>query len=172
MGLVTLLVVLKHLPHMISSYSLQAILRQVHRMTPKNNLNTKLKFQISKSQKITLWLRTVTGIILKKIVWTSMITAAVTPIGSQLLTKMKKVLKPLSQLAPDRFKTLCDRKFSNSYILSLPLHDASHLFYATKWSHQVASEFWPCSKFRGNNWRFKSLHWVSRTVAKRGTTLC
>ncbi len=50
-------------------------------------------------------------------------------------------LKPLSQLAPDRFKTLCERKFSNSYVLSLPLHDASHLFYATKWSHQVASEF-------------------------------
>ena len=52
-----------------------------------------------------------------------------------------RVKLPLSQLAPDRFKTLCDRKFSNLYVLSLPLHDASHLFYATKWSHQVASEF-------------------------------
>ncbi len=51
------------------------------------------------------------------------------------------LLKTLSQLAPDRFKTLCDRKFSNSYVLSLPLHDASHLFYAIKWSHQVASDF-------------------------------
>ncbi len=38
-----------------------------------------------------------------------------------------------SQLAPDQFKTLCDRKFSNSYVLSLPLHDVSHLFYAIKW---------------------------------------
>ncbi len=45
-----------------------------------------------------------------------------------------ELLKPLSQLAPDRFKTRCDRKFSNSYVLSLPLHDASHLFYPIKWS--------------------------------------
>ncbi len=28
-----------------------------------------------------------------------------------------------------------------SHVLSLPLHDASHLFYARKWSHQVASDF-------------------------------
>ncbi len=50
-------------------------------------------------------------------------------------------VKPLSQLAPDRFKTLCDRKFSNLYVLSLLLHNASHLLYAIKWSHQVASDF-------------------------------
>ncbi len=47
-------------------------------------------------------------------------------------------LMGISQLAPDSFKTLCDREFSHSYVLSLPLHDASHLFYAIKWLHRVA----------------------------------
>ncbi len=79
---------------------------------------------------------------------------------------------PLSRLAHDLFKTVCDRKFSFSYVPSLPLQDASHLFYARKWSNQVASEFWTCSKFRGSTWRFKLLHWVSRTFAQRYTTLC
>ncbi len=88
------------------------------------------------------------------------------------ITVLHEGLKPLSQLAPVRFKTLCDLKFSHSYVLSLLLHDASHLFYATKWSHQVASEYWTCSKFRGSTWRFKSLHWVSRTVTQCCTTLC
>ncbi len=76
----------------------------------------------------------------------------------------------LSQLAPGRFKTFCDRKFSKSDVLALPLHDASHLFDAIKWSHQVASDFWTCSKFRGNTRRFKLLHWVSRTCAQYCTT--
>ncbi len=53
---------------------------------------------------------------------------------------------PLSQFAHDRFKTVCDRKFNSSYVMSLPLHDASHLFYARKWSHRVASDFWPNSE--------------------------
>ena len=91
-------------------------------------------------------------------------------VGTDMTTYM--YLMPPSQLAPDHFKTLCDRKFSNSYVLSLPLHDASHLFYAIKWSHKVAFDFWTCSKVRGNTWRSKVLHWVSRTFVQRCTTLC
>ncbi len=52
---------------------------------------------------------------------------------------------PLSQMTPDPFKKVCDRKFT--------------------------SDFWTCSKFRGNTWRFKLLHLVSRTFAQRCTTL-
>ncbi len=86
--------------------------------------------------------------------------------------KWRGILKPLSQLVPGRFKTLCDRNFNNSYVLSLPLLDASHLFYAIKWSHQITSDFWTCSKFRGNTRHFNLLHWVSRTFAQPCTTLC
>ena len=80
-------------------------------------------------------------------------------------------LRPFHNWPPTALKHFCGRKFSHSYVLSLPLHDASHLFYAIKWSHQVASHFWTCSKFRGNTWLFKLLHWVSRTFAQRCTTL-
>ena len=31
-----------------------------------------------------------------------------------------------SQLVPDGFETLYDRKFTNSHVLALQLHDASH----------------------------------------------
>ena len=58
----------------------------------------------------------------------------INPLPYQFFLNWPIILKPLSQLAPDPFKTHCDRKFSNSYVLSLPLHDPSHLFYARKWS--------------------------------------
>ena len=105
-------------------------------------------------------------------IWTITFRLSLWPRRSCSANSKGASLIPLSQLAPDRFKTVCDRKFSISYVLSLPLHDASHLFYARKWSHQVASDFWTCLKFRGNTWRFKLLHWVSRTFAQRCTTLC
>ncbi len=74
----------------------------------------------------------------------------------------------LSQLAPNHFKTLYDHKFSNSYALSLPLHDASQLFYSIKWSHRSPQTF---KHVRGNTWGFKLLQWVSRTFTNICTML-
>ena len=68
-------------------------------------------------------------------------------------TSIHRKHKPLSQLTPNHFKTVCDRKIKNSYVHSHMLQDRSHLFYAIKWSRQVAYEFWTCLKFRDNSLR-------------------
>ncbi len=94
-------------------------------------------------------------------------------ISLQLKRTNQMLLKPLSQLAPDRFKTPCERKFSKFVRPVASVARCIAFVLCNKMgSHQVASKFWTCSNFRGKTWRFKALYWVSRTVAQRCTTLC
>ena len=75
-------------------------------------------------------------------------------------------LKPLSQLAHDHFKTLCDPAFWHSHDVSQTLHELSLPLHAIFRSPAVASDFWTCLKFRGDHVRRFLSHWVSRSLVR------
>ena len=75
-------------------------------------------------------------------------------------------VKPLSQLAHDHFKTLCDPAFWHSHDGSPTLNKLSLVLHAIFCSPAVASDFWACLKFRGDCVRCFLLHWVSRSLVR------
>ena len=78
----------------------------------------------------------------------------------------KVLLKPLSQLAHDHFKTLCDPAFWHSHDGSPTLHELSLPLHAIFCSPAVASDFWTCLKFRGDRVRRFLSHWISRSLVR------
>ena len=75
-------------------------------------------------------------------------------------------VKPLSQLAHDHFKTLCDPAFWHLHDGSPTLHELSLPLHAIFRSPAVASDFWAYLKFRGDRVRRFLSHWVSRSLVR------
>ena len=61
--------------------------------------------------------------------------------NTQCIKKMFQFLKPLSQLAHDHFKTLCDPAFWHSHDGSPTLHELSLQLHVIFRSPAVASDF-------------------------------
>ena len=88
------------------------------------------------------------------------------PIAVLVSNKSSADVKPLSQLAHDHFKTLCDPAFWHSHDGSPTLHELSLPLHAIFRSPVVASDFWACLKFRGDRVRRFLSHWASRSLVR------
>ena len=106
-------------------------------------------------------------LLLINILVTALSKTRIRPLSSLHVTPSATcALKPLSQLAHDHFKTLCDPAFWHSHDGSPTLHELSLPLHAIFRSPAVASDFWACLKFRGDCVRRFLSHWVSRSLVR------